>query len=52
MSGKLLKDAAYNQANMVWEVEEGNASVVEWWGADERGKNGILAKNTEKEQCL
>jgi hypothetical protein len=31
-----LRDAADFNGNIVREVEEGNASVQEWWGADER----------------
>jgi hypothetical protein len=30
---------------MLQEVDEGNASVEEWWDADERRKRSSLVKN-------
>jgi hypothetical protein len=35
----------------VWQVDEGNASVEEWWDAEERKNMSILFK-IAKEQCL
>jgi len=37
---------------MLKEVEDRNASVEEWWVADERKQQKYSLKKTEKEQCL
>ena len=48
LSGELIKNAAGNRGNMVWEVGEGIASVEEWWGTDERKKQEYSLKYLRK----
>jgi hypothetical protein len=47
LCGKLPKDVAEGQDNMVSELDYGNTNVKLWWVADEMKKRNIHLKNWE-----